>query len=98
RIMRHESDLVLDDALADLNFVMRPSLAVMDATVGLEGNGPKSGRPRIIERVLCSIDPVALETVQSISMGIDPATVRHLATCAARGIGIRDRDRIDVRG
>ncbi len=35
--MRHEYHLVLDDALADLNFVMRPALALMDATVALEG-------------------------------------------------------------
>jgi uncharacterized protein (DUF362 family) len=96
--MRHEYHLVLDDALADLNSAMRPVLAVMDGTVGLEGNGPKSGRPRIMDRILCSTDPVALDTIQAISMGVDPASVRHLATCAARGIGTNDRRRIDVRG
>lgn len=96
--MRHEYHLVLDDALADLNSAMRPALAVMDATVGLEGNGPKSGNPRVMDRILCSTDPVALDTIQAISMGIDPATIRHLATCAARGIGTNVRERIDVRG
>ena len=45
--MRHEYHLELDDALAELNSAMRPVLSVMDASVGLEGNGPKSGRPRI---------------------------------------------------
>src|SRR5258705_5623542 len=44
--MRHEYHLVLDDALADLNSAIRPALALMDATVGLEGNGPKPGRSR----------------------------------------------------
>jgi hypothetical protein len=77
---------------------MRPVLAVMDGTVGLEGNGPKSGRPRIADRVLCSTDPVALDTIQAISMGIDPSTIAHLATCAARGIGTNDRAKIEVRG
>jgi uncharacterized protein (DUF362 family) len=96
--MRHEYHLVLDDALADLNCVMRPVLAVMDATVGLEGNGPKSGRPRVTDRILCSTDPVALDTIQAISMGIDPAKVTHLATCAARGIGTNDLRCIEVRG
>jgi uncharacterized protein (DUF362 family) len=96
--MRHEYHLVLDDALADLNSAMRPVLAVMDATVGLEGNGPKSGRPRVLDRILCSADPVALDTIQAIFMGIDPATVGHLATCAARGIGVNDRRCIEVRG
>lgn len=96
--MRHEYHLVLDDALADLNAAMRPVLSVMDATVGLEGNGPKSGRPRITDRILCSTDPVALDTIQAISMGIDPGGIRHLATCAARGIGTNDRLCIEVRG
>ena len=96
--MRHEYHLDLDDALAELNSVFRPALAVMDGTVGLEGNGPKSGRPLVADRILCSSDPVALDTIQAIVMGIDPAIVGHLRTCAARGIGTRDRASIEVRG
>lgn len=96
--MRHEYHLVLDDALADLNHVLRPALAVMDGTVGLEGDGPKSGWPRVADVVLCSRDPVAIDAVEAMVMGIDPATVGHLATCAARGIGVADPARIDVVG
>jgi hypothetical protein len=70
----------------------------MDATVALEGSGPKSGRPLVVDRILCSSDPVALDTVQAVLMGIDPASVRHLATCAARGIGTNDLSRIEIRG
>lgn len=96
--MRHEYHLVLDDALADLNSVVRPVLCLMDGTVALEGNGPKSGRPRVADRILCSADPVALDTVQALCMGIDPASVGHLARCAARGIGTDRRERIEIRG
>jgi uncharacterized protein (DUF362 family) len=96
--MRHEYHLVLDDALADLNSVVRPALCVMDATVGLEGNGPKSGWPRIADRILASTDAVALDTIQAVIMGIDPTLVAHLKTCAARGIGITDLSRIHVVG
>jgi uncharacterized protein (DUF362 family) len=96
--MRHEYHLVLDDALADLNATLKPAFSIMDATIGLEGNGPKSGHPRVADRVLASGDLVALDTIQALSMGIDPATVRHLATCAARGIGVNDPAQIEVRG
>ncbi|HET7292221.1 MAG TPA: DUF362 domain-containing protein [Vicinamibacteria bacterium] len=96
--MRHEYHLVLDDALADLNHVLRPALAVMDGTVGLEGDGPKSGWPRVADVVLCSRDPVAIDAVEAMVMGIDPASVGHLATCAARGIGVADPARIEIRG
>lgn len=96
--MRHEYHLVLDDAIADLNAVLRPRFAVMDATIGLQGNGPKSGSPRVADRVLASADPVALDTVHAAMIGVDPAAVRHLATCAARGLGVDDLARIEVRG
>ena len=96
--MRHSYHLVLDDALADLNSVVRPALSVMDGTVGLEGNGPKSGRSRVADRVLCSTDPVALDTIQAICMGIDPASIAHLERCAERGIGTNDRARIEALG
>lgn len=96
--MRHEYHLVLDDALAELNSIVRPRLCIMDGTVGLEGDGPKSGRPRVADRVLCSTDPVALDTIQAIIMGLDPATVTHLERCAARGVGTHDRQLIEVRG
>lgn len=95
--MRHEYHLVLDDALADLNSVVRPHLSLMDATIGLEGNGPKSGHPRVADRILCSTDPVALDTVQAQIMGLDPAAIRHLGLCAARGIGTNDLGAIEVR-
>jgi len=96
--MRHEYHLVLDDALADLNHALRPALSVMDGTVGLEGDGPKSGWPRVADLVLCSRDPVALDSVEAQVMGIDPASVGHLASCAGRGLGVWDPARIDVVG
>jgi uncharacterized protein (DUF362 family) len=96
--MRHEYHLVLDDAIADLNSVLRPRFAVMDATIGLQGNGPKSGGPRVADRVLASADLVALDTVQAVTMGLDAAAIPHLAKCAGRGLGENDLARIEVRG
>ena len=96
--MRHEYHLVLDDAIADLNATLRPRFAIMDGTVGLQGNGPKSGSPRIADRVLASADLVALDTIHATTIGVDPARVRHLQTCSARGLGVSDIAKIEVRG
>jgi uncharacterized protein (DUF362 family) len=96
--MRHEYHLVLDDAIADLNATLKPRFAIMDGTVGLEGNGPKSGHPRVADRVLASADLVALDTVHAATIGVDPAGVRHLATSASRGLGVNDLRAIEVRG
>lgn len=96
--MRHEYHLVLDDALAELNEIVRPDLSLMDATIALEGNGPKNGHPIIVDRILASTDPVALDTIQAIQMGLDPATITHLQRCEDRGIGVHDVSAIDVVG
>lgn len=96
--MRHNYHLVLDDALADINSVIRPSFAVMDATIALEGNGPKSGKPRVVNRVLASSDFVALDTTQACLMGLDPMKISHLQRCALRGLGTADEMKISRTG
>lgn len=63
---RHEYHLVLAEAIADINALVRPVLGLTDGTIGLEGNGPKSGWPRVADRILCSRDLVALDTVHAM--------------------------------
>lgn len=98
RELRHNYHLVLDEALADVNALLKPAFAVMDGTVGLEGNGPKSGRPRIADRVLASGDAVALDTIAAKVMGFDPQAIGHIQLCARRGLGLSDPDQIEVVG
>ncbi len=94
---RHNFHPVVNEVLRDLATVLRPDLTVMDATVALEGNGPKSGRPRICNLVLSGADPVAVDAVAARIMGLDPLSIRHLAVCQEAGIGCREPDAIDVR-
>ncbi len=97
-MFRHNYHLVLDAALADINSVSRPVFAVMDATVGLEGDSPKSGIPRVVDRILAAADAVALDAVAAKIMGFDPALIGHLSECVAAGLGTSDLKRIRVRG
>ncbi|HEX9614983.1 MAG TPA: DUF362 domain-containing protein [Bacteroidota bacterium] len=96
--LRHNFHLTLSDSLADINSALRPAFAVMDATIGLEGNGPKSGRPKVINRILASSDLVAMDTVQAKLMGLDPTAIEHLQTCAGRGLGTSSLKNIDIVG
>lgn len=96
--LRHNYHLVLTDALADINSVIGPAFAVLDATIALEGNGPKSGRPKVIGRVLASHDIVALDTIQAKLMGLDPATIAHVQACAERGLGASALTQIEIVG
>jgi uncharacterized protein (DUF362 family) len=94
---RHNYHPIVNEVLRDLNRVLRPSFSVMDATVALEGNGPKSGRPRIVNLVLASGDPVAIDTIAGEIMGLlDRFEILHLRYCEEAGIGVHDRSRIDV--
>lgn len=96
--MRHNYHLVLSDALADINSVIRPAFAVVDATIALEGNGPKSGTPKVVDRILASPDIVAMDTVQATIMGLDASHIEHLQTCAERCLGTNRLEEIEIRG
>jgi len=97
-MFRHNYHLVLDAALADINTVARPCFAVMDATIGLEGNSPKSGIPKVVNRMLASGDAVALDAVAAKLMGFDPAQIGHLAECVAAGLGTANLGNITTVG
>ena len=97
-MFRHNYHLVLDAALADINTVARPCFAIMDATVGLEGNSPKSGKPKVVNRVLASGDFVALDAVAATIMGFEAARIGHLNECVAAGLGVSDLQRITTTG
>lgn len=96
--LRHNYHLVLSQALVDVNTLVKPRFAVMDATIGLEGNGPKSGKPKEMGLVLASGDFVALDAVAAQIMGFDPARIAHIQLCARNALGVADPSRIQVTG
>lgn len=96
--LRHQFHPVLSPALVDVNTLVRPRFAVMDGTVALEGNGPKSGQPKEMNLVLASGDLVALDTVAAQIMGFAPDRIEHLQLCARHGLGTADPERITIRG
>lgn len=96
--LRHNYHPVLNEALVDINALVKPRFAVMDATIGLEGDGPKSGRPREVGLVLASRDIVALDAVAARIMGFDPAAIAHIQWCARHGLGTPDLASIEVLG
>lgn len=96
--LRHNYHLVVDEAIADLNSLIKPRFCVMDGTIGMEGSGPKTGVPRVSDLVLASSDPVALDTVASRIMGFDPEQISHIRLSAEKGIGTNDFGEIQVKG
>lgn len=75
-----------------------PDLFIVDAVVGMEGNGPASPDLREIGLVLASDNAVALDAVMATMMGLAPGRLRFLCKAADAGLGSWNLDDIHLDG
>ena len=75
-----------------------PDLFIMDAVVGMEGNGPASPELREIGLILAADNGVALDAVVARMMGIDPSILLFLQKAKAFGLGEFDEHMIQIDG
>ena len=61
--------------LVDLNEFYKCKLNIVDAVIGMEGNGPTQGTPRKIGCILASKEPYNLDFVCAKIIGLDPFSV-----------------------
>ena len=73
------------EMLIDVFHCCHPVLNVMDAVVGMEGNGPSNGKLRDVGLILASGDGIALDVVAASLAGIEPLSVPPLAVAADWG-------------
>ncbi len=73
--------------LCDINRRVRPRLFIMDGIVAMEGNGPANGDPKPMGILLISDDPVALDTVFSELVYLDPSLVPTCVAGSRQGLG-----------
>jgi uncharacterized protein (DUF362 family) len=86
------------EALVDIYRIRVPDLTIMDAVVGMEGNGPSGKELRFIGKVLASRNSVLLDGLMAAMMGIPAKDVDHLAIAGQRGLGEVDPARMEIRG
>lgn len=72
------------EMLVDVDRLVKPRLTVMDAVIGMEGNGPSAGRPRRLGALLASPDSTACDTVACAVAGIPAETVATLVAARRR--------------
>lgn len=85
--IRQQYHLKADMAIPEINRFLGVKFAVGDATVCLEGNGPRVGAPKIVNSVLASGDLVALDCAGARIIGINPKSVGHIANAEKLGVG-----------
>ncbi len=102
KVQWHFSSGVNRDAFArmlvELSWLIRPELTIMDAVVGMEGNGPGSGDPREIGLIMAGQDPVAIDAVSGAIIGADPRLLYIMRAAAEAGIGETRVEHICVLG
>jgi uncharacterized protein (DUF362 family)/NAD-dependent dihydropyrimidine dehydrogenase PreA subunit len=75
-----------------------PDFFIMDAVVGMEGNGPASPELREIGLILAADNGVAMDAVMARMMGVDPARLRFMQKAKAFGLGDFDNELIQIDG
>src|SRR5659263_650205 len=96
--LRAQDPETFSQMLVDLLGIVLPDLTVMDAVVGMEGNGPSNGTPKPVNAILASKDPVALDAVACKMVGIDPFMVPSTRLAHEQGIGTGDISHINIVG
>jgi len=87
----------IDNSILDLTATIRPHFAIVDAVVGMEGDGPIMGRPRQVGCVIMGRDLVAVDSTSARMIGLDPTRLEYLSE-AGRFLGNLDPRRIEMRG
>ena len=72
--------------LIDLNEFVKPKLCIVDAVVGMEGNGPTAGVPKNIGALLASRNPYKLDYVCSKIIGMSKENVPTIEESFKRGL------------
>jgi len=87
----------LDENIVDLNSVIKPRLAVIDAIIGGAGNELGS-TPVKTGLMIAGRDLVAVDTVGTAVMGIDPEEIGHIQLAEDIGLGVGTLSKIKVIG
>lgn len=78
----------LDDVISDINCAIRPDLSLVDGIIAMGGSqGPSFGVPIPLNTVICSKDPVAVDTYCAKIMGFPPRFIGHIRKSASSGVG-----------
>jgi len=75
----------LDEIIVDLNRIIRPSLSIIDARMGVEGwNGPKT---REIGAIIMGKKPVSVDAAMARLMGFEPEVASHIIVSSKHNLG-----------
>ena len=84
--------------LVDLNTLIKPRLYIMDGITAMEGNGPRSGKPKQLGVLLISADPIALDAIACRIIALNPEVVPTAKPGEKAGLGTYHSENIEIVG
>jgi uncharacterized protein (DUF362 family) len=89
----------IEDALADVNSVVKSQLTIIDATRILTNHGPSGGSlgdVKVLNKVIASADMVAADAYATGLFGLKPTDISITVTANKRGLGEIDLGKVKV--
>ena len=84
--------------LVDINTFIKPRLYIMDGINAMEGNGPRSGKPKQLNILLLSTDPIALDATACTIINLNPELVPTSKLGEKAGLGTYHAENIELVG
>lgn len=84
--------------LVDLNLALKPRLYILDGIMAMEGNGPRGGKPRPLNLLALSTDPVALDATVCRLLGLEPESIPTIVIGTEAGLGKSQPEEIAILG
>lgn len=95
---KFQNDTEFADMLVDLNEYFKPRLAICDAVVGMEGNGPTAGTPRQIGAIIASKSTYYADVVGAELIGMNIDGLPTLQAAYERGFAPASSKNLRVYG
>ena len=93
-VLHHE---VIFESIFDIGATVKPSLAIVDGIIGMEGDGPIMGTPKPARCVLVGRNAAAVDATATRIMGLNPYGIGYL-TSASGVLGPIHEHNITQRG
>jgi uncharacterized protein (DUF362 family) len=78
----------IDNSIIDIALTRTPDLAIVDAVVGMEGDGPLNGTARHVGALVMGCDPLAVDATCCRLMRLDPEKIAYLVLGSRKKLGL----------
>jgi uncharacterized protein (DUF362 family) len=89
---------IWDEEIVDVASLSGVDLNIVDAVVGLERYKSVMGSPKRVNTIIAGENMVAVDTVCSRLMGLNPDDIEHITLAAIKGLGTAEMDSITILG